>query len=104
VTIRAKPPGPRSDRARQELPILFVVLRNDEYAILKAFAVLEDTPRVPGLDLPAIDVVALAEGYGCHAVRDETEEAVRAEARAAFGRTGPTILEVRINPTVPSLL
>jgi benzoylformate decarboxylase len=90
--------------ARERLPILFVVLRNDEYAILKAFAVLEGTPGVPGLEVPGIDVVALADGYGCHAVRVETADAMRAEAREAFGRTGPTVLEVAISHAVPSLL
>lgn len=37
--------------AQLNLPILIVVLRNEEYCILKSFAVLEDAPGVPGLDL-----------------------------------------------------
>ena len=89
---------------REGLPILFVVLRNDEYAILKSFAVLEETAGVPGLDLPGIDSVSLASGYGCHAVRVETEDAVRTEARAAFDRDVPTVLEVAISPAVTPLI
>jgi hypothetical protein len=37
---------------------------NDEYAILKEFAVLEKTPNVPALDLPGLDIVATAKAYG----------------------------------------
>jgi thiamine pyrophosphate-dependent acetolactate synthase large subunit-like protein len=33
--------------AQLRLPVLFVVLRNGEYAILKAFAEVEDSPGVP---------------------------------------------------------
>ncbi|MFI9785172.1 thiamine pyrophosphate-dependent enzyme [Kitasatospora sp. NPDC051984] len=48
--------------ARHRLPIVYVVMRNHEYAILKSFARLEDTPGVPGLDLPDLDIASLARG------------------------------------------
>jgi hypothetical protein len=38
------------------LPILIVVPRNDEYCILKSF--VEDTPGVPGLDIPGLEIVS----------------------------------------------
>ena len=38
--------------AQHKLPIVFVVQRNGEYCVLKSFALLEETPNVPGLDLP----------------------------------------------------
>ncbi len=90
--------------ARLELPMLFVVLRNGEYAILKSFAVLEQTPGVPGLDLPGIDIVALALGYGCAAARPTTAAEIADEVAAARRRSGPTVLEIPINPVVPPLL
>ena len=40
--------------AQHQLPIVYVVMRNNEYSILKSFAVLEETPGVPGLDLPGL--------------------------------------------------
>ena len=55
---------------QQDLHIVVVALRNEEYGILKAFAVLEDTPNVPGLDLPGLDIVSLARGYGAKAYRE----------------------------------
>jgi benzoylformate decarboxylase len=42
--------------AQLGLPLLIVVLRNEEYAILKSFAVLEQSPGLPGLDLPGFDL------------------------------------------------
>ncbi|MFT4302817.1 MAG: benzoylformate decarboxylase [Desulfovibrio sp.] len=89
---------------QQGLPILFVIPKNGEYAILKSFATLEETPGVPGLDLPGLDLVSLAKGYGCEAVRVETADEVRKICAEAFSRSGPTLIEVPIVPTVPSLL
>ena len=89
---------------QHQLPILFVVPRNEQYGILKSFAVLEETPGVPGLDLPGLDFVALAKGYGAHGVRAETLDEVRAVCAEAFTRKGPTVLEVPVLPTIPPLL
>ena len=52
-------------------PVTFLVLRNAEYAILKWFAEVEQVAGAPGLDLPALDVAAVAEGYGVKAHRAE---------------------------------
>ena len=71
------------DRSQLRLPILFIVLRNGEYAILKAFAEVEDSPGVPGLDIPGIDIVCFARGYGCHAARADSLDVLRSEAAAA---------------------
>ena len=49
------------------LPVTFLVLRNDEYAILKWFSSLEQVSGAPGLDLPGLDVAAVARGYGMSA-------------------------------------
>ena len=49
------------------VPVTFLVLRNEEYAILKWFASLEAVTGAPGLDLPALDVAAVAAGYGVRA-------------------------------------
>jgi benzoylformate decarboxylase len=51
--------------AQYKLKIIYVVPCNGEYAILKEFAELEKTPNVPALDLPFLDIVFLAKGFGC---------------------------------------
>ena len=43
-------------------PVTFLVLRNDEYGILKWFATLEQVVGAPGLELPALDTAAVARG------------------------------------------
>ena len=86
------------------LPMLIVVLRNGEYAILKSFAVLEQTPRVPGLDLPGLDIASLARGYGCDAVRLDNLDAIKKVAVEAWSKDRPTVLEVPISPQVPPLI
>src|SRR6185369_734094 len=65
--------------AQHKLPIVYVVMRNNEYSILKSFAVLEETPGVPGLDLPGLGIAALARGWGCRAVDVETTEDLEQE-------------------------
>ena len=80
------------------------MLRNGEYAILKSFADLEHTPGVPGLDIPGLDVTALAAGYGCRGVRATTAAEIGAAVDEARAHSGPTVLEVIISPTVPPLV
>ncbi len=90
--------------AREKLPIIFLVLDNSEYAILKAFANYLKTPGVPGLDLGGIDFAGLAAGYGLpyHSVERSAELAT--VLRAAFAAEGPILVHVRIDPKVPPLI
>ncbi|HZZ15493.1 MAG TPA: thiamine pyrophosphate-dependent enzyme, partial [Candidatus Sulfotelmatobacter sp.] len=59
---------------------------------------------VPGLDLPGIDIVSLAKGYGCDAVRVDNLEAIKKAATKAWTKSKPTLLEVPISPQVPPLI
>lgn len=49
--------------------MVFLVLVNGEYGILKGFGDYLTTTGVPGLDLDYLDYQALAQGYGIPAVR-----------------------------------
>jgi benzoylformate decarboxylase len=84
--------------AQHELPIVFVVLRNGEYSILKSFAQLEQAPGVPGLDLPGLDVASVAKGFGCRAVLADTAEDIRDQFKLATGADGPTVIVVPTQP------
>ncbi len=89
--------------AQHKLPIVFVVQRNGEYAVLKSFALLEKTPNVPGLNLPGLDIASLATGFGCRTANvDSTEEFTR-EFKAALVADGPTVLVVPTQPQLPFL-
>ena len=90
--------------AQLKLPLLIVVPRNGEYCILKSFAILEQTPNVPGLDLPGLDIVSIARGYGCDAARLDDIAAIKKAAVEAWKKDGPTVLEIPISAQVPPLI
>jgi benzoylformate decarboxylase len=84
--------------AAYRVPVTFLLLRNDEYAILKWFSLLEDIVGAPGLDLPAIDCAAIARGYGVTAnVADGAEQLGQALA-TALASDKPELVEVRVAP------
>jgi benzoylformate decarboxylase len=80
-----------------KLPVTFLVLRNEEYMILKWFAAFEQVEGAPGLELPGLDVAAVAGAYGMKARtvsgREELTEALR-EAIAADD--GPRLVQVQV--------
>lgn len=89
--------------AQHKLPIVFVVLRNGEYAILKSFADLEKTPNVPGLQLPGLDISSIAAGFGCRTATVESTDMLEAELKTALQADGPTVLVVPTLPQLPQL-
>ncbi len=84
--------------AQRRLPVVYVVMRNNEYSILKSFAVLEDTPGVPGLDLPGLDIAAVARGFGCRTADVATTEDLEREFTAALGAGTTTVIVVSTQP------
>jgi len=90
--------------AQLRLPMLIVIMRNRQYTILKSFAELEQTPGVPGLDLPGMDFVAIAQGYGCDAARIEDLDALKQAAANAWTNGVPTVLEVPVSRQIPPLV
>ena len=90
--------------AQHRLPVLVIVPDNREYAILKSFAEEEKTTGIPGLDLPGLDIVTLAKGYGCDARRVEQPGDLMEALQSGMAAAGPTVLEVAISPEVPPLL
>jgi len=84
--------------AQHKLPIVYVIMRNHEYSILKAFARLEETPGVPALDLPGLDIASVARGYGCHAVDVKTVEDLEREFQQALSADGPTVIVIPTRP------
>jgi benzoylformate decarboxylase len=89
--------------AQHKLPIVFVVLRNGEYAILKSFAELEKTPGVPGLQLPGLDIASLATGFGCRTANVDSTDALTREFTSALDADGPTVIVVPTQAQLPFL-
>jgi benzoylformate decarboxylase len=89
--------------AQHELPIVFVVLRNEAYEVLKSFALLEKTPNVPALDLPGLDIASLATGFGCRTADVRTTEELASEFKLALDVDGPTVIVVHTQAELPHL-
>jgi benzoylformate decarboxylase len=81
-----------------QAPVTFLVLRNEEYAILKWFAEVEQVSNAPGLDLPKLDVAAVAEGYGVSAHRAADRDGVSAALATALASSKPELVEVPVAP------
>ena len=55
--------------AQRNVPLTVVVVNNSGYGAMRSFSQVMQVRNVPGLDLPGIDFVKIAEGHGCDAVR-----------------------------------
>jgi benzoylformate decarboxylase len=80
------------------VPVTFLVLRNEEYAILKWFADIEEVKGAPGLDLPAVDTTEIATGYGVSSRSVGGREELREALAAAIGSGKPELVEVPVTP------
>jgi benzoylformate decarboxylase len=58
----------------------------------------EETPGVPGLDLPGLDIAAIARGFGCRAVDAATAEDLEREFTAALRAGTTTVIVVPTRP------
>lgn len=90
--------------AQLKLPILFIILRNHEYCVLKSFSEYLVASNVPGFDLPGIDTVQLAKGYGCEAAYVAKPSELEAAIKKGLASEGPYVLQVEVDPQVPALL
>jgi benzoylformate decarboxylase len=80
-----------------KVPVTFLVLRNDEYMILKWFSMLEQVKDAPGLDLPGLDVAAVARGYGMQTEEVTTPEEVKgAIERVTQAGDGPRLIQAPV--------
>jgi benzoylformate decarboxylase len=84
--------------AAYRVPVTFLVLRNEEYSILKWFGMLENVTGAPGLDLPALDVSAVASAYGVPSQRVSGVEELASALKTAIGSGGPELVEVQVAP------
>jgi benzoylformate decarboxylase len=59
--------------------------------------------NVPGLDLPGIDFVKIAEGMGCDAVRVTKSAELAGALKRGLAHDGVSLIEVMVDSTVPML-
>jgi benzoylformate decarboxylase len=84
--------------AAYNVPVTFLIPRNDEYAILKWFSMMEAVAGAPGLDLPRLDVAAVAEGHGVPARKVDSRDELADALSAAIASDGQNVVEVPVQP------
>jgi benzoylformate decarboxylase len=82
---------------QHKVKLIYLVPRNEEYAILKEFAVLEETPNVPGLDLPGLNAQAIAKSYGCPSFYATNAAELQMYFKEALEVNGPVLIEFPID-------
>jgi benzoylformate decarboxylase len=79
------------------LPVLFIVIKNADYSALKGFADFTQVGRnVPGMDIPGIDMVKIAQGYGMAACEVDRPEDLEPALREAFATNSPRLIGVNV--------
>ncbi len=81
-----------------EIPVKFLVLRNNDYSILKWFASLEEVTGAPALDLPALDVAATAQSYGVSSSTVSGSDELHGALETSFADSGPRLVQVDVSP------
>jgi len=89
--------------AQRKLPLTVVIINNSGYGAMRSFSQVMQVRKVPGLDLPGLDFVKLAEGMGCDAVRiDKSADLIPALKHSMTSR-GVSVIEVIVDSAVPLL-
>jgi benzoylformate decarboxylase len=79
------------------IPVIFVVLRNGDYSALKSFCDFTGVGRnVPAVDIPGIDMVKLAQGYGMPAREIDRPEDLEPALQDAFAAKSACLLSVNV--------
>ena len=84
--------------AAYAVPVTFLVLRNEEYSILKWFADTEQVTGAPGLQLPALETAEIAAGYGVKSRKVGGIDELRSELESAIPSSDPELVEIGVAP------
>jgi benzoylformate decarboxylase len=82
--------------AQHRLPITFVILNNAGYGAVKSLGERLGIAQMPGSEVPGVDFLEVARGFGCRAVRVERAAELAPALAAAFAATEPTLVDVRM--------
>ena len=85
------------------IPLTVVVVNNRGYGAMRAFSQVLGVRNPPGIDLPGLDFVKLAEGLGCPGRRITRPGDLQDGLRQAFASAGPFMIEVDVDQQIPVL-
>lgn len=80
--------------AQYNVPCIFLIMKNGTYGALRGFSKLLNTGETPGLDVPGLDFVQIANGYGVTAESVRTKEGLQAAFIKALESKAPTLIEI----------
>jgi benzoylformate decarboxylase len=89
--------------AQRKLPLTVVVINNAGYGAMRSFSQVMQVRNVPGLELPGLDFVKLAQGHGCDAVRVTKSSELAPALKHALTHSGASLVEVMVDSAVPLL-
>ena len=82
---------------QQKAPVIFLVICNGNYSALKGFRDFTQVGKnVPGIDIPGIDVVKIAQGYGMNARAVDRPEDLEPALKCAFASQEPILISVNV--------
>ncbi|MGW1675853.1 benzoylformate decarboxylase [Saccharopolyspora sp. NPDC002376] len=87
--------------ARYRIPVIIIILKNGTYGALRWFSKILDAGEVPGMDVPGIDFVQIARGYGVDATSVRTGAEFAAALTSALGAGKPVLIEAETELTEP---
>jgi benzoylformate decarboxylase len=89
--------------AQRKLPLTVVVINNSGYGAMRSFSQVMQVRNVPGLDLPGIDFVKIAQGMGCDAMRVTQAAELAGALKRGLSYAGTSLIEVMVDSAVPLL-
>jgi len=89
--------------AQRKLPLTVVVINNGGYGAMRSFSQVMQVRNVPGLELPGIDFVKIAQGMGCDAVRVSKSSELASALKRGLAHDGASLIEVMVDFAVPLL-
>ena len=89
--------------AQRRLPLTIVVINNSGYGAMRSFSQVMQVRNVPGLELPGIDFVKIAEGMGCDAMRITKSSELAPALKRGLAHEGTSLIEVMVDSAVPLL-
>jgi benzoylformate decarboxylase len=89
--------------AQHRLPLSVVVINNGGYGAMRSFSQTLNVKAPPGIDLPGIDAVQIAAGFGCRALRIDKAAALPSALSDAWRTDGTVLIDVPVDLAVTKL-
>jgi benzoylformate decarboxylase len=89
--------------AQRQLPLTVVIINNVGYGAMRSFSQVMQVRDVPGLDMPGVDFVKIAEGMGCAAVLVTKSSELAGALQRGLAHRGTSVIEVMVDSAVPVL-